>query len=255
MPQPPRRALIRPPAETYVRALTRDADPRPVDLSVALAQHAAYASALREAGVTVLELPPDPGHPDSCFVQDPAFVLDGILVAGRPAEQSRRHEERDLLAALAPLELPVYRVTRPATLEGGDLLMTEEALYAGLSARTNAAAIEQLCLVFSRPVVPVPVPERYLHLLTGCSYLGRGRLLATADCAQLPQFAGFERLVVPDSETPAANVLALGDDVILPDGYPATAALLAAAGFRLHTVPISEFEKRDGGVTCLSLLY
>jgi dimethylargininase len=49
--------------------------------------------------------------------------------------------------------------------------------------------------------------------------------------------------------------LALGPEVILPDGYPLTAELLARAGFTLHPVPIGEFEKRDGGVTCLSLLY
>jgi dimethylargininase len=249
------RALVRPPPATYAQALTRDADPRPVDLRLALEQHAAYVAALRACGVSVIELPPDDRFPDSCFVQDPAFVVDTILVVGRPGAPSRRHEERDLVAALEPAGLAVYRVTRPATLEGGDLLITEAALYVGLSQRTDRLACEQMEMVFSRPVRSVPVPERFLHLLTGCTYLGRNRLLATAECAALPELASFERLVVPEAEAPAANVLALGDNVILPAGYPQTARMLQQASFNLHPVPISEYEKRDGGVTCLALMF
>jgi dimethylargininase len=249
------RALVRPPPATYAQALTRDADPPPVDLALALEQHAAYVAALRTLGVAVIELPPDDRYPDSCFVQDPAFVLDGILVVGRAGTPSRRHEEVALVKALEPAEFPVYRVTRPATLEGGDLLITEDKLFVGLSARTNHLGCEALELVFSRPVIGVPVPERFLHLLSGCSYLGRGRLLATAECAALPAFRGLQTFVVPETEWPASNVLALGDDVILPAGYPHTEQMLAAAGFRVHAVPISEYEKRDAGVTCLSLIY
>ncbi len=255
-PSAPRwRALVRPPPATYAQALTREADPRPVDIARALEQHAAYVAALRQVGVAVTELPPDERFPDSCFVQDPAFALDTILVVGRPGAPSRRHEDRDLVAALEPSGLAVYRVTRPATLEGGDLIITEDKLYIGLSGRTNRLACEQLQMVFERPVIPVRVPERFLHLLTGCSYLGRNRLLTTAECAALPELASFERLVVPEAEAPAANVLALGSDVILPAGYPETARLLENAGFVLHPVPLTEYEKRDGSVTCLSLLY
>jgi dimethylargininase len=249
------RALVRPPPATYAHALTRDVEPRPVDIGLAREQHAAYVAALRAMGVAVTELPPDDRFPDSCFVQDPAFVLDNILVVGRAGAPSRRHEELALVKALEPAGLAVYRVTRPATLEGGDLLITEDKLYVGLSGRTNRLACEALEMVFSRPVLLVPSPERFLHLLTGCSYLGRNRLLTTAECAALPELRTFEKLVVPEAEWPACNVLALGDEALVPSGYPHTAQMLAEAGFKLHSVPLSEFEKRDGSVTCLSLLY
>jgi len=251
----PRRAIVRPPADSYAEALTREADPRPVDAALAQRQHATHTDALRRVGLTVTELPPDANHPDSCFVQDPALVIDGILIVARPGAASRRHESRAIVSALSHVELPKYSVMRPATLEGGDVLVTEDRLFVGLSSRTNLAAVEQLRLVFSRPITPVPVPGRYLHLLTGCAYLGDERLLATPECAALPELSQFDCLVVPDLEAPAANVLALGSQVILPDGYPLTAELLARAGFNLHSVSITEFEKRDGGVTCLSLLY
>lgn len=255
MTTPAYRALVRPPPATFAQALTRDADPRPVDIDQALRQHAEYVAALRAMGVAVTEIPSDDRFPDSCFVQDPAFALDTILVVGRAAAPSRRHEEGALLKALEPAGLAVYRMTRPATLDGGDVLITEDRLYVGLSNRTNRAAIEQLELVFPRPVVPVCVPERFLHLLTGCSYLGQNRLLTTAEVAAAPELAGFKKLVVPEAEWPACNVLALGAMALLPAGYPRTAAMLAAEGFTLFPVPLGEYEKRDGSVTCLSLLY
>ncbi len=255
-PDAPRwRALVRPPPASYAQALTRDEEPRPVDLALALAQHAAYVAALRAMGVAVTELPPDERFPDSCFVQDPAFVLDTILVVGRPGAPSRLHEAHDLVKALEPADLAVYRLTKPATLEGGDLIITEDKLYVGLSDRTNRLGCEMMEMVFSRPVMGVPVPKRFLHLLTGCSYLGRNRLLTTAECAAVPELASFEKLVVPEAEWPACNVLALGDEALIPAGYPETARMLADQGFRLHPVPLTEFEKRDGSVTCLSLLY
>jgi dimethylargininase len=249
------RALVRPPPASYARALTREADPRPVDLDLALRQHAEYVTALRAMGVAVTELPPDERFPDSCFVQDPAFVLDTILVVGRAAEPSRRHEEQALVKALEPADLAVYRVTKPATLDGGDVLITEDRLYVGLSGRTNGPAVEQMELVFGRPVAAVCVPPQCLHLLTGCTYLGQNRLLTSAACAALPELAAFEKLVVPEGEEPACNVLALGSAALVPAGYPRTAALLKAEGFTLYPVPLGEYEKRDGSVTCLSLLY
>lgn len=255
MMPPPRRALVRPPPDSYAQALTQDAEPRPVDAALARQQHAAYVAALRRLGMEVTELPADEAFPDGCFVQDPAFVVDGILVVARPGAPSRRHEGRSLVAALAPAGLAVYRVMRPATLEGGDVLVTEDALYLGLSRRTNQAALLQMELVFNRKVQPVPVPAGVLHLLTGCTYLGQGRLLATRAFAALTELAHFKALVVPDDEAPAANVLVLGQAALVPDGYPRTADLLARAGFTPCCVPIGEFEKRDGGVTCLSLVY
>lgn len=252
----PRRAIVIPPPDTYARALTREAEPRAVDLALARQQHAAYADALRQMGLQVKELPANADYPDCCFVQDPVIVADGVLIVTRMGAESRRHEGRALVSALAETELPKYSVTRPGTLEGGDVMVTEDDLYVGLSSRTNMHAVNQLRDVFSaRRVIPVPVPEKYLHLLTGCSYLGEGCLLATAEIAALPELAGLRRMIVPDDEWPAANVLAVGKEAIILDGYPRTADMLSRAGFQVRPVPLTEFEKRDGSVTCLSLLY
>lgn len=249
-------AIVRPPAPSYTAlALTRDTQPDPVDFPLALHQHAKYVAALQTCGLAVKALEPEARFPDSCFMQDPAFVFDHTLVIANLGAESRKGEELPVIELFAGSSIRCQRIHPPATIEGGDVLVTEDKLFVGQSTRTNAEAVRQLRQWTDRPIVPVPVPDAYLHLLTGCSYLGQGRLLATASVAALPELREFEKLVVPAEEEWASNTLTVGQQVILPDGFPRTAEMLAKAGFDLHPVPISEFEKRDGSITCLSLVY
>ena len=55
-------------------------------------------------------------------------------------------------------------------------------------------------------------------------------------------------------EVHAANVVRLPDGAILcPAAAPGTAGLVAAAGFEVGTVDVSELGRADGGLTCLSI--
>jgi dimethylargininase len=247
-------AFVKPPAETYASALTMEADPRPVDLALARQQHFAYVTQLRQLGLSVTELAPDPRFPDSCFVQDVAFVCDGQLIVTRPGADSRRGEPEAMMDALTSISLPMQTIFAPATLDGGDVMLTEDKVYVGLSERTNAQAVEQLRGMLKREVIAVPLPAG-LHLLSSCTYLGDERILVTPECSEVQELVGFEQFVLPPQEAYAANVLVLGKDVVMPAGFLLAASQLEDAGFTLHLLDMSEFEKRDGGVTCLSLLY
>lgn len=247
-------ALVRPPGESFVRAISSRA--LPLDVARARAEHAEYCHALRAAGLTVVELPPDERYPDSCFMQDPALVIGGQAIIGRPGAPSRRGEEVGAALALAA-QFPLAYIKAPGTLEGGDVMPLPGRVLVGLSARTNAAGIDQLGAILAPqnlPVVGVAVEDR-LHLLSGAMYLGDNLLLALPDYADHPAFEGLEVIVVPPEEAYAVNVLALGDRVIVPTGYPRVAALLRAHGFELLPVPTSQFAAADGGVTCLSLVW
>ncbi len=247
-------AFVKPPASSYAHALTSEADPRPVDIALARQQHFAYATALRELGLQVTELAPDDDFPDSCFVQDVALAIDGQLIVTRPGAESRRGEPDAMMDALRSTGLPMQRIVAPATLDGGDVLVTEHTVYVGLSARTNAEAVTQLQGMMRHKVVGVPLPAG-LHLLSGCCYLGEERLLITPQLSNCPELQGFEQFVIVPNEGYAANVLVLGQHALMPAGFPLTESQLQSAGLRIHTLDMSEFEKRDGGVTCLSLLW
>lgn len=245
-------ALVRPPGSSFASALSSTG--AQIEAGLAQQQHAAYAHTLAEIGVTVERLAPDERYPDSCFMQDPALVIAGKAIIARPGASSRLGEEL-LVEPLLRQRFPTIRLEPPATLEGGDVLVLPHHVYVGRSDRTNAAGIEQLRAALAPlPVAEIPV-SGLLHLLSGVTWLGRNTLLAVAELAGRQEWAGMKVLVVPDDESYACNVLALGDCVIAPAGYDKTIALLRDNGFRVFPVPVSEFTKADGGVTCLSLVY
>lgn len=268
----PSHAIVRPPGASFARAISsRNA---PIDVPLAQTQHAEYCQALAAAGLMLEKLPADERFPDSCFVQDPAVVIGGRAIIGRPAAASRRGEEEALAGSLTG-RFPMTRIGPPGTLEGGDVLLLPGRVLVGCSGRTNRAGIAQLARVVAPlspqpwgawgaghaagvpsglPVTAIPVHD-YLHLLTAVTYIGHDTLLAVEEYAGHPAFAGIDVLIVPREEAYAANALGVGDRVILPAGYPRVAAMLRGRGFEVLPVPTSEFAKADGGVTCLSLVW
>ncbi len=247
-------ALVRPPADSFSRAISSNA--AQIDVALAQRQHAEYCQALRAAGLTVEALPPDERFPDSCFMQDPAVVIAGRAIIGRPGAEGRRGEEVALAAALAG-RFPLHQIVAPGTLEGGDVLVLPDQVVVGRSARTNAAGIAQLAVALAGTELPVYAAqvEGYLHLLTAVTRLDDDSVLAVEGWPLPPPLNGLKVLVVPQAEAYAANVLAIGARVIIPAGYPRVGAMLAAHGFEVLPVPMTEFVKADGGVTCLSLVW
>jgi dimethylargininase len=249
-----RHAVVRQPGQSYTWAISSAGIT--LDVSLARWQHAQYCQALADAGLQVEILPPDERFTDSCFVQDPFLVIDGQAVITRPGVLSRQGEELALAEVLKD-RFPAVAIQPPGTLEGGDVLRLPRRVLVGLSARTNQSGIEQL----SRILVPhglsveaLPVTD-YLHLLTAVAYLGKGILLALPGYAENPAFAELEVLTVPTNEAYAANALAIGDVVILPEGYPQTEEMIRFKGFKVKPVPVSQFAAADGGVSCLSILW
>jgi dimethylargininase len=250
------RAIVRGPGRSYPEALT-GRKPRPVvDLELARRQHGGYVATLRLVGVEVTELPADDERPDAVFVQDRVCVVDGRAIVGPSAVASRRGEAAAIVQVLGRSH-PVIELAPPAYLDWGDVLITEGALFVGLSKRSNEAAVEGLreILGSTRSVEGVSLPPGLLHLLSGCAYLGDRRLLAVRALEPFARSRGFDVVPVAESEPSAANVLIHGKRAVVPAGYPETTARIERAGFRVQRISVSEFEKRDGGVTCLSLLY
>ena len=224
---------------------------QPIDVGLARAQHAAYVDALRSAGLSVVTLPPDPAHPDACFVEDQAVIADGVAVITRSGAPSRRGEAVSLvpaLAALAPIWMP-----EPATLDGGDVLRLGQTLVVGLSKRTNAAGAAFLGRILGLEVRTVGVGG--LHLKCVCS-APRPDLVLLAEQTLSPDvFRGLGVEVVQTPERYPANTLGLGDRVLVAAGFPRTAEILDASGLNVVCLEVSEIRKADGSLTCLSLLW
>lgn len=253
------RAIVRPPAANFADGLTR------VDLgtpshALALAQHAAYCRALTACGLELLVLPTDPVHPDGCFVEDTAVLLAEGAMLTRPGAESRLAEVEGVRAPLAGVYPALACITAPGTLDGGDICEAGRVVFIGLSPRTNAEGAAQLAhwlrgLGYEPRIVSIHGIDSILHLKSGLSWLGEGRLLVIDALAARPEFADFSRVRVDDDEAYAANAVRVNDHVLIASGFVRVEARLRALGYSPMPLAMSEFEKMDGGLSCLSLRF
>ena len=252
-------------------AFTRDVSPRlaecalthldrvPIDAARARDQHHAYEAALRAAGMEIVRLPELPDDPDGVFVEDTALILDDHAVITRPGAPSRADEVGSTAAGLAG-HFELHRIER-GHVDGGDVLRIGATLYVGLSTRTNAqgvADLERICGKLGFRVVAADLGA-CLHLKTAATLAGHdsaGRLVLLYNSQALDpgQFPGVDAMAVDDSEPDAANVVWVGGQIIMPAGNPRTIARLRHRGIKVVEVDVSELQKAEAGVTCMSLI-
>jgi len=232
---------------------------QPIDIGKAIAQHDRYEACLRSLGIAVVSLPAVPELPDAVFVEDPAIVLDEVAIMTRMGAESRRGESASLAEAVGRFR-PLRWIAEPGTLEGGDVVRIGRTLFVGRSARSNDAGIAQL----ARELAPLGYAVRAvemrgcLHLKSACTYLGRDTLLANRDWVDLggmDRAGGLSHIEVAPGEAAAADALAIGDTVIIPASFPETARTLERAGWRVLPIDVSELQKAEAGVTCMSLIF
>lgn len=250
-------AIVRPPAASFAEGLTTAGLGTP-DLALALAQHAAYVTALEQLGVRVTALPPDAAFPDSTFVEDTAVITAQGGIVARPGAPSRAGEVVEIRQVLEARLGSVAAIASPGTLDGGDICQADRSFFIGLSHRTNEAGARQLAdwlgrLGYTSSVIDIRGNGALLHLKSGIASLGGGSLVVAEALAGHPALAGYRRIVVPAEETYAANCVRVNDAVLIASGHPGVAAEVAALGHRVVTLDMSEFRKMDGGLSCLSL--
>ncbi len=249
----PKRALVRDIGDRYKSCLSTHPLHSTLDLSLAREQHTAYCSALKELGLEIIRVPRDDERPDSVFVEDNVVVHGGKALICRMAKTSRRGEETGVEAVLKQY-LKVKRATSPATVEGGDVVHLDDKLISGISQRTNPEGIAQMQEWLEVPVATVFDPS-IMHLKSYVTYLGRNIMIATERYATHPALEGFQIIIPPSENEYAADTLAVGDTVLMAEGYPEAHKMVEEAGFDVVVLNVSEIQKCDGALTCMSVLF
>jgi dimethylargininase len=227
-----------------------------IDIQLAVEQHHKYERALTEVGLHVISLPAEPDMPDAMFVEDPVLVLDEVAILLRMGAASRRPETESLATAISPYR-PLRRMREPASMEGGDIMRIGRNLFVGLSSRTNAAGISQLRGEVEPLGYRVHAVEvtGCLHLKSACCSIGDGKVLANQAWLDTTALHDFQIIEVAKDEPGAANVLRIGDTVLMPSCFPDTEDLLRREGLNIRTVDISELIKAEAAVTCSSVIF
>jgi dimethylargininase len=279
------RAIVRTPAPNFAEGLTTAGLGRP-DYELALRQHEAYCAALERCGLTLKRLEPDPNYPDSTFVEDVAILSKRCAVLTRPGAPCRRGEVESLRNVLAQFFPSLHEIESAGTVDGGDICQVAEHFFIGLSARTNEAGARQLSKMledvgYSTSIVDIGVrvptsvgpssaatnrptkvgtltPDSFgslLHLKSGIAWLGDNRLAISDALAEHPEFIRFDLVRVDWAENYAANCVRVNEYVLIAKGFSKLQSNLQSLGYETIALEMSEFQKMDGGLSCLSLRF
>lgn len=251
--RPRRTLLVRPPSARLADGELTHLERVPVDADLAAAQWQRYVEVFRGYGWDVRAVPAAEAHPDGVFVEDAVVVFDDLAVLTRPGALTRRDEVASVRPAVEAVVTELAQITEPGTLEGGDVLKVGRTAYVGRTARTNAEGAAQLrALLEPRGwrVVEVPV-TRALHLKSAVTALPDGTVIGYAPLVEDP---GVFDTFVPVPEVEGSAVVVLDESTVLMSAAaPATTELLRGRGLTVLTTPVTEFEKLEGCVTCLSV--
>jgi dimethylargininase len=265
------KAIVRRPAPNFAEGLTAAGLGAP-DYERALVQHSAYCAALEQCGLDLISLEPDPDHPDSTFVEDTAVITERCAILTRPGAPSRLGEIESMRGVLTDLFSALAAIEAPGTLDGGDVCQAGDHFFIGISERTNEAGARQLARLLSdfdytskfvnilrddamKSVPGAVATGSILHLKSGIAALDNHRLLMTAELIGRREFDDYDVVRVDPEERYAANCLMVNDQVLVAAGYPGLERKLRALCYQTISLEMSEFQKMDGGLSCLSLRF
>jgi dimethylargininase len=245
--------LVREPSRQITDGIVTYITRVPVDFARAYEQWSNYVETVISAGWQTILVPTSASCPDGVFIEDPVVVYEDIAILTRPRVASRRAEVLGIEESLAPLGYQVHEIEAPGTLEGGDVLAVGDRVYVGQGGRSNAEGIAQLRTILEprgAKVVSVPM-GRALHLKSAVTALPDGSFIGYTPALMVPEiFPKFR----PVPELQGSNVVLLGENkVLIAANCRRSASLIAGLGFEVVPVDISEFQKREGDVTCLSV--
>lgn len=247
------RALVRRPSPLLAQGLVTHVARQSVDVDVARGQWEAYVAALADVGWHVHEVEPADECPDGVFVEDTMVVYGDLAVITRPGAVQRQLETDGAERAAKEVGYRIAHITEPGTLDGGDVLKHGGTVWVGQGGRTNAEGLRQLTEhlePLGAQVVAVPV-TKVLHLKSAVTALPDGAVIGYPPLVDDPEV--FD-VFLPVPEEAGSHVVLLDDDTLLMSASaPRTAAMLRERGYRVVTVDITEYEKLEGCVTCLSV--
>lgn len=248
-----KRAIVREPSMNYTHCVSSHPLRYTVSLEKAKQQHANYCDALSSLGLELIKLPPKEDYPDSCFVEDTAVTCGNKAFITRMGVQSRRGEDKEVEEVLKEY-FATKRATKPATLEGGDVLHLPDKLICGITQRTNELGTQQMEDWLQVKVATITNPI-IVHLKSYMKYLGKNTMIINEEFVNHPILQRLKLLIIPKKESYSVNCLSINNTVIMSNKFSYAQNVVTEAGFEVISLEMSEFEKCQGALTCLSILF
>lgn len=248
-------AIVRIPGKSFKNGQSSSELGTP-DYDKTILQYKAYINALKKCGLTIIELIPDERYPDGCFVEDTAIITKHCAIITQPGHPTRKGEEIQIENTIKRYR-PIEKISGDACVDGGDIMHAENHFYIGLSDRTNQAGADQLSAILTKYGYTASTVDvkGVLHLKSGVNYIGNNTVSIMNSLCNLPVFKSYNKIPIIESETYASNCVLVNDYLIIAKGFEDTKHKFIKAGYKLIELEMSEFEKMDGGLSCLSLRF
>jgi dimethylargininase len=253
------KAVVRAPGANFASGLS-SVDLGPPVLEHAVQQHELYCQALASCGCSIIRLEADDKYPDSTFVEDTAVLTARGAVITRPGAASRLSEIDSVAPVLLQHFGELHSIREPGTVDGGDVCEAGEHFFIGISRRTNEEGAGHLARLldsfgYGSSLIDIRGLSNILHLKSGLAYLGGKHLLVIDALRGLQEFSSYDLVSLDPTEEYAANCLSVNGGVLIASGFPAIKREIAKRGYQTIELDMSEFQKMDGGLSCLSLRF
>jgi len=230
------------------------------EVEAALRQHEAYCAALESCGIELIRLPAEEEYPDSTFVEDTALLTPRGAVLTRPGAESRRGEVEGIAAVVRDYFNNIHTIEQPGTLDAGDVCEAGDHFFIGVSRRTNEHGARQLAHIldsfgYTTSFIDIRHLTNILHLKSGMAYLSGKRLVVIDALRHEPELSAYDLICLDSTEEYAANCLEINGTILIASGFPKTKREVERLGFPIISLDMSEFQKMDGGLSCLSLRF
>jgi dimethylargininase len=250
-------AVMREPSRSYHGEMGRGV----AKCKRALKQHKDLQRIYRRHGYKVELLTPSMKYIGSTFMQDAAFVngdqaiLLNLTSPWRTKEARHNHYE---LEKVLGQYLYVERLGLPDMLDGGEFVVTDDEILVAIGYKAAKRAVKQIRekMNLDRPLRTWTPRDNlsFIHMGSEMSYIGKNCLLTTYKLSNIPATHRYHTYIAADGEEDAANTVRLHDGtLIMQDNCPETVAMLRRYGWKVETVDISEFNKGNGHLSCLSI--
>lgn len=245
-----RKAIVREISTNYSKCIRDNTDV--ISMDKARQQHSQYVNLLKELSIDVISLPALEDNPDCCFVEDTVVIHKNNAYFPIMGATTRREENEQIKKTLKDYKNLIEGTIK--SMEGGDVLHFEKKLISGWTKRTSLEGIAEASKKLEIKINYVK-DQSVVHLKSYVSKLSENCVLVTEKYQNHDVFNKFEKLIVPEAELYAANVLEVNGNIIMPKNYPKTFELLKNEGFDVYTLETSEFKTCEGALTCLSILF
>lgn len=231
-----------------------------INPKIAEQQHSIFVETLKKNDVEVILLPPDEKYPEQVFTRDIGFTLGNHIFVSEMAHDVRKGEEQSFLKWLNETKI-TYTNLKGDKIEGGDVLIDGNSIYAGVSNRTNKHAIKDLQkLLPTYEVIDIPFTDTFLHLDCVFNILSPTEALIYPGEIEkkkekhLAERYSLIEVSTEEQATMGTNVLSIGDKKII--SLPMNKGVnkeLEKRGYTVIEVDISEIIKSGGAFRCCTL--